>query len=62
MQIKIAITFEMDADQLKNWADKYGLDQSEAASDADKRIRSLVQEHIEQMFQMTDFTTIKRFN
>ncbi len=49
MKIQLTVTLELNEDQKRAWANKYGLGMDEVASDATQYLGALVREHIEQM-------------
>lgn len=61
MKIQISITLDMSDAQLQDWADEYGFDVSEAASDATRHLGNLVQGTVSYISQVQDFTSMTGF-
>lgn len=61
MKIKISFELEMTPKQLRDWANEYGLDMSEVASDATGHLGELVQATIKGMSHVQDFTTVRNY-
>lgn len=61
MDIKISINLHMSDKQLQSWANEYGLDMDEAESDAYEMIADIIQEHVEQIYHVAEFTTVTRY-
>lgn len=61
MQIKMNVTLHMTDEQMRSWANEYGLDMSEVASDATEHLAGLVHEQIKQMSHVREFTSLTGF-
>lgn len=61
MQIKMSVTLHMSDEQMRSWADEYGLDMNEVAADAREMIAGLVHEQIKQMMHVREFTSLTGF-
>lgn len=61
MNITISFNLKMSDADLHAWANEYGLDMSEVASDATEHLGSLVREHVAQIMQVREFAVIQEF-
>lgn len=61
MKIKISFELEMSDTNLRAWANEYGLDLSEAASDATGRLGALVNAAVKGIMQVEDFATVRNY-
>lgn len=61
MKIKISFELEMSDANLRAWANEYGLDMSEVASDATHHLGELVREHIKAMYHVEEFATLRNY-
>lgn len=61
MQIKMTITLHMNEQQLRDWANEYGLSKDEAPTDATEHLGGLVHAAIKQVQQVEEFTTVTGF-
>lgn len=61
MDIQITIKLHMDDTQLRDWAHTYGLDMSDASSDATGHIGELLKAAVEMQPHVKEFTTITKF-
>jgi len=61
MKIKISFELEMNDDNLKGWANEYGLDASEVASDATHHLGELVREHVKAIHHVEEFASLKNY-
>lgn len=61
MQIKLNITLHMSNEQMRSWANEYGLDMNEVSADAREMIAGLVHEQVKQMPHVREFTSLTGF-
>lgn len=62
MKIHISFELEMTPENLKDWANEYGLDLSEAASDATGHLGELVNAAVKGIMQVEDFATLRNYH
>lgn len=62
MNIKISFDLVMDEAQLHAWANEYGLDASEVASDATNHLGELVREHVKAIHHVEEFAALKNYH
>lgn len=61
MKIQISMTLNMNDEQMRSWANEYGLDTEEVPQDARNMIGDIVKEAIERTYHVPEFTTITRY-
>lgn len=61
MKIKVSFELNMTDKDMKDWANEYGLDLAEVASDATHHLGELVREHVAQIQHVREFTTIQNY-
>lgn len=61
MGIKISFELDMTPDDLRSWANEYGLEMDEAASDAAHHLGELVREHVKAISQVQEFAKVKNY-
>ena len=61
MQIKMTVTLHLSADQMRAWANEYGLDADEVADDAREHLSALVYEHVKQIPHVGEFASLTDF-
>lgn len=61
MKIKISFELEMSPENLKDWANEYGLGMVEASSDATNHLGALIFEQVKTMQHVEQFATVKHF-
>ncbi len=61
MKIKISFDLNMTEADMKAWANEYGLDPAEVASDATRHLGELVREHLVQLPHVQEFTTVQNY-
>lgn len=61
MKIKISFELEMSDKNLHAWANEYGMDMSEVASDATHHLGELVRENVKAMMHVEEFTTLRNY-
>jgi len=61
MKIKISFELEMTDENLHAWANEYGLEMDEVASDATHHLGELVQDKVSRMMHVKEFTTVRNY-
>lgn len=61
-KIRISFELEMTPENLKDWANEYGLDLSEASSDATGHLGDLVRAAVKGIMQVEDFATLRNYH
>jgi hypothetical protein len=61
MKIKVSFELEMSPDNLRDWANEYGLDMSEVANDATHHLGELIRETVKGMSHVEEFTFMKNY-
>lgn len=61
MKIKVSFELDMSDANLHAWANEYGLDMSEVASDATHHLGELVRETVKGMMHVEEFATLKNY-
>lgn len=61
-KIRISFELEMTPENLKDWANEYGLDLAEASSDATGHLGDLVRAAVKGIMQVEDFATLRNYH
>ena len=61
MKIRISFELDMNDEQMHYWANEYGLDMAEVASDATGHLGELVQERVKALHHVEEFTSMRNY-
>lgn len=61
MQVKMSVTLHLSDEQMHAWANEYGLDMEEVATDATEHLGALVHEAIKQVPHVGEFASLTGF-
>jgi hypothetical protein len=61
VKINISFELEMNDKQMSAWANEYGLDMEDVASDATGHLGSLIREHVKNLYHVEEFASLKNY-